>query len=281
MSFIKQLVRTPFVRWARARDRQVAARNVPDVAVVAIFRQEAPFLEEWLRFHSGVGVGHFYLYNNFSTDNFREVLAPWIARGKVTLYDWQVKTGQLPAYRHCVKRHGMDTRWMAFIDIDEFLFSPAKDDIARVLADYREVPGLMIFSPYFGSAGHEQRPQVPITRAFTKRAPLTRTTAKTIANPRWIYAIRNVHAFKYWHGDAVDTDRTPFRQDTVKLDVLRLNHYWSRSLQDLRDKINRGDASTPVLRDPAWHFEFERGLNDEEDTSILPLLARIFPHPQT
>jgi hypothetical protein len=37
-------------------------------AVVAIFREEAPFLDEWLRFHDSVGVGHFNLYNNFSTE---------------------------------------------------------------------------------------------------------------------------------------------------------------------------------------------------------------------
>lgn len=276
MSGLKQVLRAPWVWRARARDRNVAQRDVPTLAVVAIFREEAPFLDEWLRFHEAVGVGHFYLYNNFSTDHFRDVLAPWIARGLVTLTDWPVEVGQLPAYRHCIKHHMLDAKWMAFIDIDEFLFSPVADKVTDVLGRFDGAPAVGVFSPYFGSAGHEQRPPVPISRAFTKRSPLSKISAKTIANPRWIRAIRNVHLYKYWQGETIDTMGRPFQGDRPVLDLLRLNHYWSRSLSDLQTKIQRGDASTPVPRDSDWHFAAEKDMNAEDDTSILPVLDRVF-----
>lgn len=276
MSRFKDWLRAPIVWRARARDRLVSGRDVPTLAAVAIFREEAPFLDEWLRFHEGVGVGHFYLYNNFSTDHFREVLAPWIARGLVTLTDWPVAVGQLPAYRHCIKHHMLDARWMAFIDIDEYLFSPVADRVTDVLDRFADAPGIGVFSPYFGSSGVEERPPVPIARAFTRRAPLSKISAKTIANPRWIHALRNVHLFKYWRGDTVDTSGRPFKADQPVLDLLRLNHYWSRSLSDLQTKISRGDASTPVPRDSDHHFASEREMNAEEDTSIVPVLDRIF-----
>ena len=272
---LKAALMLPLVWRARLRDRIARRRDIPPLAVVTIFREEAPFLDEWLQFHSAVGVAHFYLYNNFSTDNYREVLGPWIERGLVTLYDWPVKTGQLPAYRHCVRHHAMDAQWMAFIDVDEFLFSPSGRDLAEVLRPYRHLPGLFVDSPFFGSAGLEERPPSPITRAFTKRAPLTRISAKSIANPRWIYAMRNVHIFKYFRGEALNTAGEPLDPRQARLDLLRLNHYWSRSLADLRDKIARGDASTPAARDPKWHFEFEQALNAEEDRSILPVLDRL------
>lgn len=277
MSRIKDWLRLPFVWRARRHDRIVAGRDVPTLAVVAIFREEAPFLDEWLRFHDGVGVGHFYLYNNFSTDHFREVLSPWIARGKVTLYDWPVEVGQLPAYRECIKRHKLDARWMAFIDIDEFLFSPVTDNVAELIdSRFHGAPAVGVFSPYFGSSGIEQRPPVPIVRAFTKRSPLSKISAKTVANPRWIYSIRNVHLYKYWRGETVDTSGRPFDGDRPVLDLLRLNHYWSRSLSDLQTKISRGDASTPVPRDSDWHFAAEKDMNAEDDASILPVVDRIF-----
>jgi len=259
---------------ARLRDRLVRKRGIDTLAVVAIFRQEAPFLDEWLEFHRAMGVGHFYLYNNFSLDDFRVVLAPWIERGLVTLRDWPVQTGQLAAYRHCVKHHAMDAQWMAFIDIDEFLFSPAGRNLVDVLRPYRDLPGLFLDSPFFGSAGHAQRPPRPIGASFTKRAPLRKITAKSIANPRWIYAIRNVHIFKYFRGEALNMSRESLENRVPRLDSLRLNHYWSRSLADLTDKIARGDASTPDMRDPQWHFDFERELNAEEDLSIVPVLKR-------
>jgi glycosyl transferase family 92 len=103
-----------------------------EFAVCAIFREEAPFLSEWITFHVGVGASHFYLYNNFSNDNFQSVLAPWIARGMVTLTDWPVPVGQVMAYRHCLRHARGECRWLAFLDIDEFLFSPQATDIRDI-----------------------------------------------------------------------------------------------------------------------------------------------------
>lgn len=269
-SILKSAIRFPFVIRARARDAAAAHSAKYNLTVVAIFREEAPFLNEWLEFHAGVGVEHFYLYNNFSTDGFQDVLAPWIAQGLVSLTDWPVQVGQLPAYRHCVRSHADEARWMAFIDIDEFLFSPEQVDVRSILADYGDLPGVIVHSPYFGASGRDQRPEGPLVEALTRRAPLTLTSVKTIANPRWIYAIRSVHYFKYWAGEALDTNRQPLRRGySVVLDRLRLNHYWSRSLEDLRTKVRRGDASTATPRDHDWHFAFEDTLNEEEDRSIV------------
>ena len=44
------------------------------VSLCLIFKNEAPFLKEWLDYHLTVGVDHFYLYNNNSDDDFmREI----------------------------------------------------------------------------------------------------------------------------------------------------------------------------------------------------------------
>ena len=269
---VKELLRAPFVWRARYRDLAIERRLRHELAVAAIFREEAPFLDEWLTFHAGIGVEHFYLYNNFSTDDFRDVLDPWIARGLVTLTEWPVKVGQLSAYRHCVRSAADTARWIAFIDIDEFLFSPTQRDIRPILAGYRDLPGLIVYSPYFGASGHRARPPGAVVEAYTRRAPLTHVSAKTIANPRWIYRIRNVHVFKYLFGDALDTDRNQLIHGGVgALDRLRLNHYWSRSLQDLDAKIRRGDASSAAARKLEWHLEYETKLNAEEDLTILPI----------
>ena len=55
------------------------------VSIGAIFKNEALYLKEWIEFHRIVGVEHFYLYNNNSDDNYREVLEPYIKRNIVTL----------------------------------------------------------------------------------------------------------------------------------------------------------------------------------------------------
>lgn len=272
---LRRRLRAP-VAWAiEWRERRVVDGFPHQLAVCAIFREEAPFLDEWLSFHRGVGATHFYLYNNFSTDNFRAVLAPWIARGMVTLIDWPVAVGQLAAYRHCLRRARRECRWLALIDVDEFLFSPLSTNICAILDRYADLPGLCVWELFFGANGHVTRPALPVTAAYLRRAPLSHASGKTIANPRLIYKI-GFHQCKYWRGADLDTSRTPVVPGrTPVLDVLRINHYWSRSLADLDVKISRGDASSSGPRARDWHLWFERSLNAERDDSILPVAQAI------
>jgi hypothetical protein len=137
---------------------------------------------------------------------------------------------------------------------------------------------VLVWGYFFGAAGHETRPSVPLTEAFTRRASADVVcSGKTIANPRMIYAIRSPHVFKFTSGEAIDTSwRTQHdgRRSPV-FDVLRYHHYWSRALEDLRTKVGRGDASTAQPRDLAWHLEFEAQLNVEEDRTIVPIASAI------
>jgi hypothetical protein len=270
----RAMLRAPVGLTVRLIERASGDFKYP-LAVCAIFREEAPFLDEWIAFHHGIGVRHFYLYNNFSSDHFRQVLATWIARGLVTLIDWPQPVGQLSAYRDCIWRARRDCRWIAFLDLDEFLFSPQSTDIGDVLERYADLPGLEVWQVYFGSGGHEARPDLPVTEAYRMRAPTNRNSAKTIANPRMVYKV-GVHRFKYWRGRALDTARLPVGPGREPvLDLLRINHYWSRSLQDLEQKVARHDASIADLRDRSWHFAFERTLNAERDETILSVARAV------
>ena len=49
------------------------AQAVPyELGIVAIFRNEAKNLREWIEYHRLAGVEHFWLYNHGSTDNWNE-----------------------------------------------------------------------------------------------------------------------------------------------------------------------------------------------------------------
>ena len=93
------------------------------LSICAIYRDEAPYLREWVEFHRLVGVEHFYLYNNGSTDEHREALAPFLEEGVAEVLE-DFYPGQLGAYQHCLEERRDESRWIAFVDIDEFLFSP-------------------------------------------------------------------------------------------------------------------------------------------------------------
>lgn len=128
--------------------------NKYDVSICAIFRDEADYLREWIEFHLLAGVQHFYLYNNFSKDNYLNVLEKYICQDIVTLIDWPIEKGQMSAYQDCVKKYSSDTKWIGFFDIDEFCVPNKNNEIYDFLMKFNnKAPIVIINWKYFGSSG--------------------------------------------------------------------------------------------------------------------------------
>lgn len=274
---LKEVFRAPL----RIADRRTRCRYY--LAVGAIFKDEARFLEEWLTFHQGVGVEHFYLYDNLSSDDFRAVLAPWIERGTVTLVPWPHKPGQVSAYNDCLARCRAEARWLALIDIDEFLFSPRARDLRPLLRAYEGQPGIFVYWHMFGASGHEARPPGPVIESYRRReAKARRATGKSILNPRLI-AEADIHVSKPKVGSLLDENgRPPTLRDaaaTPSWEVFRINHYWSKSIEDLRAKVARGFAFTDRERQLEHQLERERRYNDVEDLTIQAVWEAIKARP--
>ncbi|MBR2631739.1 MAG: glycosyltransferase family 2 protein [Bacteroidaceae bacterium] len=123
------------------------------ISFCLIFKDEAPFLKEWLDFHLTVGVDHFYLYNNNSDDNFREVLEPYIEQETVTLIEWPEQNSQFKAYKHCFETYRNETNWISFIDADEFMVPKYVNSIGEWLSKYDKYPAVMIHWLIFGTGG--------------------------------------------------------------------------------------------------------------------------------
>lgn len=277
------------------------------LAVCVVFRNEGPFLDEWLRFHAGIGVEHFYLYNNVSTDRFRPVLDPWVAAGRVTLHRYVEQGEQLRAYLHCLQEHGADSRWLAFIYLDEFLYAPGSAGLPEALAGLERHPGIGVNWTMFGSNGHVERPTGFVTLSYTRRAEYGFVVpdphylrpggdpariadhfpfcchVKSVVDPARTVQPLSPHSFLYADdAPAVDENARPlpasFRSalsSEVSGSRLRINHYWSRSLADLRHKIARGRATGAKAYTLDWALELESWLNAVEDRTIVPLAERI------
>ena len=65
------------------------------IAVCAIFKDEAPYLLEWIAFHKMVGVDLFVLYDNGSSDGGSDVVRRSDFARNVALIDWSDRPGQL------------------------------------------------------------------------------------------------------------------------------------------------------------------------------------------
>ncbi len=225
------------------------------LGVCAIYRWEAQNLREWVAFHRVVGVDRLFLYDNASDDEHREALAPFIDDGSVTLHEWPVFPGQGSAYDHCLARHGHEARWIAFLDVDEFLFSPTGRLLPDVLRDYEQHPGVGVSRAWMGTAGHETRPEGLVLANFDSRLhlPEPNRSVKSIVDPSRVKLRLNEHWFEFEGGaPTVDEHHQPLetwiRPGELTFDLLRINHYFSKSEQEAMAKFDRPQAGGGKLR---------------------------------
>jgi hypothetical protein len=221
------------------------------LAVCAIYKNEAPYLREWVEFHRLVGVERFFLYNNDSEDEHRAALAPAIEEGVVEVRDWSLHPGQMPAYRDCLATHRHDTRWLAFLDLDEFLFSPTGRSVPEVLAGFEQWPGIVVNRPAFGPSGHTAKPEGLVIENYVWRSPAG-NTIKGIVDPRRVVECITPHTFVFEDGALpVDENGKPVsghRTDAVSISLLRVNHYHTKSEEEWRRKFTLPRSDTGEMR---------------------------------
>jgi hypothetical protein len=234
-------------RWPRP----IGTRPPIGLAVCAIFKDEARYLGEWVSFHHIQGVERFYLYDNRSSDDWRSELEPEIKSGIVEAQHWPFAYGQVGAYEHCLAQHRDDARWIAFIDIDEFLFSPTGKPLPEVLRKFDTHSGVVVNWRIYGANGFDHPPDGLVTENYLWRAPddfPRNLWLKSIVNPRAALGALSPHHF-HFHDEPVDETGkgSPLQlRRSASAELLRINHYWAKSRADFRRKVER----RPVNRDP-------------------------------
>ena len=85
-----------------------------DLAIVAIMKNEAPYVKEWLDYHLLAGVNHFFIYDNQDDDEQKKILEPYISAGLVTHIPYPGKARQYEAYNDAVQNYRFFCRYMLF-----------------------------------------------------------------------------------------------------------------------------------------------------------------------
>jgi hypothetical protein len=200
---------------------------------------------------------------------------------------------QKMAYDHALANFAMPYRWVAFIDIDEFMFPVKGSSLPDTMKQLEHLPAISMPWFMYGHGGHEKKPHGLVIRNFTERSAFppiasqyTLLKFKSIFNPRAVAKV-GIHSFETVdEGEVLINDRGqiyPHHQMRVleyaTADHIRLNHYFTRSKEEFRAKLMRGrvDQAGKVdmhhldQRVAQYHRHIE---NDTEIWRFIPELER-------
>jgi hypothetical protein len=251
------------------------------LSLCLICKDENDYLAEWLDYHILLGVDRFYIYDNGSQISLRETLADYIQRGWVVVIDIKGLAVQLYAYDHCLQNFGKYSRWIGFIDTDEFFVSKGNMDLKELLKGYEDYGGLAVSSIFFGSNGHKNRPVSGQIAAYTRAVHpsfATNELVKSIVQPDRVLLPNSPHDFIY-HQDAWCVNEDFYRVDNQNfpnhVEKIQLNHYYCRSESELETKLNRGRGAQ-VGSWPRKRYQNVNKQATQVDTAILQTLATLF-----
>lgn len=262
------------------------------MAIMAIFKNEETYLEEWLQHHINQGINHFYLYSN--DENMEKYTFLNKYQDKITLIPWtNIKpsidsTIQRDAYTHCINNFINEYEFLLMLDIDEFLIPLLKNkkviDIINKL-DKNKVKAIKIQRYNFGSDGHIKRPRGSVMQNYKKHEKIC-SSYKTVANSKYIdtsqvyYGVHD-HPFKeddgivynsYFKYDEDDESNTYIgpnccTKDSINEIPLIINHYYTKSQEEYLNRcklwVNGGVNSIGYRSDCEDNFK-EKDVSDIE-----------------
>jgi hypothetical protein len=212
------------------------------LSICALFKNEAKYLKEWIEYHLLVGVDHFYLYDVGSKDHFTKVLKPYIEKNLVTLVHWPDFIGeqpenniaawalgtQVPAYENAVYfRAKNETKWLVFLDIDEFLVCPQSNNFSALLEKYEDYPGVTLACNFFDA--NSSKYKVPRRKLLIETLELTKAPEKNVQKSvcKTVFKPEECHGFLWPPYECL------FKNNLSAIAVakreMRINHYANRN----------------------------------------------------
>ena len=261
------------------------------LAVCTIQMNRGRWLREWFSFHYLMGVRKFYFFAHRCTDDTHAQILQLQQVFDITAFVMpeDVDRPQLVAYRHVYTHFDHEFDWIAYLDGDEFLFSPSNPDLRETLEgfSYYKISGVCAYWACYGSSGHIEEPDGLVISNYKWRhrldAPVNRHVKSIVMGRQGQYfdVAGNAHIFKTRHG-LIDENGRSITQGLTEYEPtharLRINHYVVQSRSYFLNQKKRSgapDAGRDLVRPDSWWDDNDK--NEVLDESLLhvePVLAQ-------
>ncbi|KQK16652.1 hypothetical protein BRADI_1g29760v3 [Brachypodium distachyon] len=208
------------------------------ICACTMVRDVAKFLGEWVAYHTAVGVDRFFIYDNGSEDDLADRVRQLNEAGyDMSTVAWPWAKAQEAGFSHAAAAHRDSCEWMAFVDVDEFIFSPrwveskkpAKSMLRSVLSVEPDVGQVSLGCADFGPSGQTANPKEGVTQGYTCRKR-TEERHKSLVRLDVVdrSLVNSVHHFALRPGFRGEWNRR-----------VRVNHYKYQAWEEFKVKFRR------------------------------------------
>ena len=244
------------------------------LAICLLAKNENDYINEWLQWHTNLGVEHFYIYDNDSAipliNSIDKKFLPYC-----TIIDFPSprKHIQIECYQHCLENYKQECEWLAFIDGDEFIrLQDSNDNIHDFLKQYEKYDGLFIKWTVYNANGHLTKENRPVRERFTQTVEFNIghkrgwANGKTIVHSNQIKHM-NAHLPKDSHKYCIVAENlrkiTMPYNTKVPTDKITVDHYYTKSLEEWKERISYGSCCSYCARDNRDFYLFNPDLKEE------------------
>lgn len=186
---------------------------------------------------------------------------PYINNGIVTLLQWSKDHAQMECYKDGITRFRSESKWIALIDIDEFIVPNNTDSIYEFLKGFHNKPAVVVYWKYFGASGKIKRQMESlVTEDFTVSWRKYADIGKCFYNTQYEIDFNNkknagLHHFMWTNckGKTLPPvnlfgniclpayNPIPCFSDVTHFPI-QINHYFTKSYNEYLEKKAKGDV---------------------------------------
>ncbi|XP_071693321.1 glycosyltransferase family 92 protein RCOM_0530710-like [Rutidosis leptorrhynchoides] len=277
-----------------------------ELCVCTMLWNQAHSIREWITYHSWLGVEKWFIYDNNSDDDIKDVINDLDFEGyNVSRHVWPWIKTQEAGFSHCAMRARSECNWVSFMDVDEFYYFPhnsmnefrGQGSLKTLVSNFTtslSIGEIRTSCHSFGPSGLTTRPKRGVTVGYTCRLQSPERHKSIIRPDALDTTLMNVvHHFHLSKG---------FTFKDLPQSVAVINHYkyqvWevfrakfyrrvATYVADWKDNQNEGSRDrapglgTEAIEPPDWRLQFcevwDTGLRDYVLTNLGDVSNGVLP----
>lgn len=213
------------------------SKNINDVVICAIAFEEEPYIDEWIKYNLALGFSHIYIYDNSDTFTLKNKNAD-----NVTVIHFPGEQKMLESRNIFIVQYRNKHKWVAHIDIDEFIVLKKHNNIIDFLNDYDDCDSIAINWLMFGTSNDINYRNEPVTKRFQYCSNDINIHYKCISKIKSINLCTHSHRPLLHNGSIYDTNRIVINDifnPNGDYNVACIHHYYTKSEEEFKAKIER------------------------------------------